>query len=165
MSHVGMRGITNPLQVFSTLGDAIRPGEHLSQFPAAEMMSPITLHFVDWVLKGTPPPHAAPIEVADGRIVRDAVGNAKGGVRSAYVDVPTVRYIAAAPTAAGENPFRRLIGLEEPIAPAKLRAMYGTREAYLRMFDRRIDEMVAAGWLLRDDAARLRAEEAKRPLF
>jgi hypothetical protein len=164
-SHVGMRGITDPLKVFSTLGNAIRPGEHLSQFPAAELMIPITQNLVDWLTKGTPPPRAARIEVANGEIVRDAVGNAKGGVRSPYVDLPTVRYIAAAPLAPGENPFRRLIGLEEPIAPDRLRTMYGSRENYLRRFDAQIDQMLAGRWLFAEDAARLKREEAARPLF
>jgi hypothetical protein len=165
MSHVGMRGITDPLQVFSTLENAFKPGEHLSQFPAAELMRPIAVNLVLWLMKGKAPPHAGLIEVADGEIVRDVYGNAKGGVRSAYVDQPTVRYIAAAPMAAGDNPFRRLIGLEVPIPPADLRAMYGTREAYLARFDKAIDNMVFDRFLMADDAARLKAEEAKRPLF
>jgi hypothetical protein len=114
---------------------------------------------------GTPPPPATRIEVAAGQIVRDAVGNAKGGVRSPYVDLPTVRYIAAAPLAQNENPFRRLIGLEEPIAPDVLRTMYGSRESYLRRFDAEIDQMLANRWLFPEDASRLKREEAARPLF
>jgi hypothetical protein len=165
MSHVGTRGVTDPLQVFSTLANGTRPGERLSQFPAAELMTPITANLVAWLMKGTPPPKAPVIEVANGAIVRDALGNAKGGLRSPYVDLATVRYIASAPTAQGENPFRRLIGLEEPIAPEKLRELYGTRAAYLQNFDRQIDAMVAGRFLMAADAAKLKADEAKRPLF
>jgi hypothetical protein len=165
MSHVGMRGITDPLQVFSTLENAFKPGEHLSQFPAAELMRPIAENLVLWLMKGKAPPHAGLIEVAEGEIVRDVYGNARGGVRSAYVNQPTVRYIAAAPMAPGDNPFRRLIGLEVPIPPADLRAMYGTRKAYLARFDKEIDNMVFDRFLMADDAARLKREEAARPLF
>lgn len=165
MSHVGTRGVTDPLQVFSTLKNGVRPGERLSQFPAAELMTPITANLVEWLMKGTPPPNAAPIETTNGKIVRDALGNARGGIRSPYVDMATVRYIAAAPTDPGENPFRRLIGLEEPIPPERLRQLYGTRDAYLREFDRQIDAMVAGRFLLAADAARLKAEEAGRPPF
>lgn len=164
-SHVGMRGIKDPLQVFSTLGNAIRPGEQLSQFPAAEIMMPAVQHFIAWVMKGTPPPHAQPIQVANGQIVRDELGNAKGGVRSPYVDVPTVRYIAAAPTNQGENQFRRLIGLQEPLSAEQLKAKYQTRANYLRQFNAGIDRMVAGGWLQKADGEKLKAEEAQNPLI
>ena len=33
-SHVGTRGVKDPLQIFPTLGGAFKPGEQLSQFPA-----------------------------------------------------------------------------------------------------------------------------------
>jgi hypothetical protein len=165
MSHVTTRGVTDPLQVFSTLANGVRPGEQLSQYPGAEVFRGIAENMVAWLMKGTPPPRAELIEVANGEIVRDAYGNAKGGVRSPYVNQPTVRYIASAPTTEGENPFRRLIGMEEPIPPEHLRAMYGTKAAYLERFDREIDNMVAGRWLLPADADKLKAEEAKRALF
>lgn len=164
-SHVGMRGIADPLKVFSTLGDAIKPNEHLSQFPASELMIPITKNLVDWLIHGTLPPRALRIEAVNGQIARDAVGNAMGGVRSPYVDLPTVRYMAAAPLGPNDNPFRRLIGLEEPIASDALRAKYGSRENYLSRFNAQIDQMLAGRWLFAEDAARLKREEAARPLF
>jgi hypothetical protein len=165
MSHVGTRGVTDPLQVFSTLANGFKPGEHLSQFPAAELMRPIAENLVEWLMHGKAPPRASLIEVANGAIVRDAYGNAQGGVRSPWVDQPTVRYIAAAQMAPGDNPFRRLIGLEEPFSPENLRAMYGTKEAYLARFDKAIDNMVFDRFLMREDAERLKREEAARPLF
>ncbi len=165
MSHVGTRGVSDPLQVFSTLANGFKPGEHLSQFPAAELMRPIAENLAAWLMRGVAPPHAPLIEVADGAVVRDVYGNAKGGVRSPYVDQPTVRYIAAAPMAPGDNPFRRLIGLEEPISPENLRAMYGTKADYLARFDKGIDNMVFDRFLMADDAAKLKAQEAARPLF
>jgi hypothetical protein len=160
MSHVGTRGVSDPLQVFSTLANGFKPGEHLSQFPAAELMRPIAQNTVDWLMKGIAPPRAPLIQVANGEIVRDAVGNAKGGVRSPWVDLATVRYIAAAPTGPGDNPFRRLIGLEEPIPADKLRQLYGSKASYLQRFDQQIDRMVAGRWLVREEAAKLKADEA-----
>lgn len=165
MSHVGTRGVNDPLQVFSTLANGFKPGEHLSQFPAAELMRPIAQNFVDWLMKGTPPPRAPLIEVADGAIVRDALGNAKGGVRSPWVDVATVRYIAAAPTGPGDNPFRRLIGLEEPFPADRLRQLYGSKPAYLQKFNQGIDRMTAGRWLIAEEAAKLKADEARLTEF
>src|SRR5215831_18837425 len=97
-SHVVTRGITDPKVVFSTLSDVLKPGERLSQFPNAEMYETATAHLVEWVMKGTAPPKGPRIEVKDGKIVRDEHGNAKGGIRSPYLDVPTAHYIASAPT-------------------------------------------------------------------
>jgi hypothetical protein len=89
------------------------------------------------------PPRGKRIEMVNGQIVRDEYGNAKGGVRSLYVDLPTVRYIASAPAADIKNMFRLLIGLEEPIPADKLKNMYTSREAYLKRFNAQIDRMVA----------------------
>lgn len=163
-SHVGTRGITDPKVVFSTLANGVHPGEHLSQFPQAEVMRPIVYNFVEWLMKGVVPPTAPLIEMSNGEIVRDEYGNAKGGVRSPYVDLPTVHYIASAPTTDG-NPARRLIGLQEPIPVDTLRKLYKTRANYLKRFDQGIDAMVTARFLLREDADHLKADESKNPPF
>ncbi len=42
----------------------------------------------DWVAAGDPPPVFAPLEVADGALVVDEHGLARGGVRTPWVDVP-----------------------------------------------------------------------------
>jgi hypothetical protein len=164
-SHVGTRGITDLSVLSPTLKGVLHPGEHLSQFPATELMSAATHNFIDWLMRGVSPPKAAPIEGAAGEIVRDQLGVAKGGVRSPYVDTPTVRYIASAPVAPGETHFRQLIGLEEPFAADRLRTLYGTRANYLARFDRGIDQMAAGRWLLPKDAEKLKAQEAQRALF
>jgi hypothetical protein len=159
-SHVVTRGVTDPKAVFSTLSDALRPGEQLSQFPMAPVYENAVRHLVDWVMKGTVPPRAVRIEMRDGTIVRDEHGNAKGGIRSPYVDTPTVRYIASAPTDSS-NMFRALIGLQEPFAAQQLRSLYGTRDRYLTRFNAGIDKMVAERWILAADGERLKAEESK----
>ena len=163
-SHVGTRGITDPVAVFSTLADAMKEGEELSQFPQSELGVPPMANLVDWVMKGIVPPKADRIEMTDGKIVRDELGIAKGGVRSPYVDMPTVRYIASAP-ASPDNFFRALIGLQEDIPAEKLRALYGSREDYLEKFNRQIDQMVADRWLFADEGENLKQEEAARELF
>jgi hypothetical protein len=65
----------------------------------------------------------------------------------------------------GDNPFRRLIGMQEPLSADKLRSLYKTKANYLRLFNQGIDRMLAGGWLLREDAARLKADEPKNPLI
>jgi hypothetical protein len=161
-SHVGTRGVTDPLTIFSTLGDAFKPGEHLSQFPSGELMRAAAYNLVKWVMEGVPPPKSSFIDVANGAIVRDEFGNAKGGVRSPYVDLPTVRYIASR---GGGDPAHRMIGLQEPIAAEKDRSLYKSRADYLKRFDQEIDRMVGQRWLLAKDGEKLKVEEAKNPPF
>jgi hypothetical protein len=165
-SHVGTRGVDDPLKIFSTLGGAFEPGEKLSQFPSAEVFRAATYNLVKWVVEGVPPPKAPHIEVVGGEIVRDAYGNAKGGLRTPYVDTPTVRYIAARSGGTGAAAgARRMIGLEEPIAPDALRSMYKSRADYLKRFDQQIHKMVSARLLLPKDGEALKAQEAKLALF
>ena len=73
--------------------------------------------------------------------------------------------IEALPTGPGDNPFRRLIGLEVPIPPEDLRAMYGTKAEYLARFYKAIDNMVFDRFLIADDGERLKREEAARALL
>lgn len=158
-SHVGTRGpAADGLRAFGTL-DNVSSEQDLSGFPLSEVLTPANVFLADWVTKGTAPPIEASLVVEDGEIQRDEHGIAKGGVRSAYVDVPTVRYITSIP------PDGSLFGLEEAFSKEKLRGMYGSREGYLERFNRHIDGMVAAGWLFPDDAERLKKEEAERELF
>jgi hypothetical protein len=51
--------------------------------------------------------------------------------------------MAMAPTAEGDNPLRRMIGLQEPFSPEKLRGLYQSRADYLKRFDREINHLVA----------------------
>src|SRR5262249_22961093 len=115
-SHVPTRGISDPKIIFPTLENTMRSGESLSQFPSAPIYRSITTHLVNWVMKGTLPPHATPIEMVNGEFVRDEFGNVKGGVRSAYVDVPLVTYTPSSPVGEGGNPARAMIGQQAPIA-------------------------------------------------
>jgi hypothetical protein len=164
-SHVPTRGLSDPRVLIPTLTMGADSNEHLSQFPSAPIYKAAMTHLVDWVMKGTAPPRAARIEMVNGEIVRDEFGNAKGGIRSPYVDVPAAHYIASAPDPEGNNRVRRMLGLQEPFSAQKLRQLYKTRANYLRLFDAGIDKMVAGGWLLAEDAVKLKDDEGKTPPF
>jgi Alpha/beta hydrolase domain len=162
-SHVPTRGIADPKVIFATLDNVMVPGEHLSQFPSAPFYNATLVNLINWITKGVMPPKAPPIEMANGEIVRDEYGNAKGGVRTPYVDLPTVRYIASAPAAEPANMARRMIGLQEAIPAEKLQSMYKSRADYLVRFDREIDRLVAQRWLQLKDGEQLKTDEAKNP--
>jgi hypothetical protein len=149
-SHVPTRGAT-------TGGDgALVP----SQFPSAPLYKGAMLNLINWVTKGVAPPKSPRLELANGEIVRDEFGNARGGVRNPYVDVPTVRFIASPPVPAGGDRSRAMMGLQEPFPAEKLRRLYKSRENYLQQFNRGIDRMVKGRWITAEDGARLKQEEA-----
>jgi hypothetical protein len=69
----------------------------VSDFPWGAGVAMGLHHLLRWIDRGKAPPHAPYIEVdndlSDGsRLALDERGNAKGGVRNTYVDVPIAQY-------------------------------------------------------------------------
>jgi Alpha/beta hydrolase domain len=104
-----------------------------------------------WVVDETPPPTAPLLETtADGEIVRDADGNALGGVRTPAVDAPV-----SSLTGAG-NPssiFCSLFGQEHPLSPERLAQLYPTHADYVAAVTASADAALDAGFLLEADHA------------
>ena len=91
---------------------------------------------------------------ADGSAcVLDALGNAKGGVRSPWVDAPT-----AALSGLGQSggTFGFLFGTTRPFESAALKALYpGGRADYLPKFTAALDVAIAGGFILEHDRAEI----------
>lgn len=155
--HLPTRGLRD-VNGIPQLGVTLEPGERLTQFPSAPFNHAAFVRLVNWVTKDVVPPHAAAIEIANGATVTDEFGNAKGGVRSPYVDVPTARYVAA-------RYVRNLVGVEMPFAAERLQQLYGSRADYLARFNQSIDEAINGGWILSVDGDRLKKEEAEAARF
>jgi hypothetical protein len=127
-------------------------------------------HLFRWVDEGIVPPRADRVlldrNVAnDGStMVLDEHGNAVGGIRNPYVDVPVAKYIAvntaAEPLIANPSAYVaanglfgaqimcRLSAYQEPFAPAKLRSLYRSKREFMRRFEARLDELEDDGWSL-----------------
>lgn len=156
VSHVPTRGVKSVADIFPLLENASSPDDELSQFPGAFLYYTAFHNLIRWVGEGITPPRGDRIETgADGEILRDEHGNARGGVRLSYVDVPFATYLARAP---GEDPFRGMIGLQVPFPRQKLVELYGTHDAYVARVKKRVDELVTEGWILPEHADELRAE-------
>jgi acetyl esterase/lipase len=104
------------------------------------------------------------------KIVRDQYGNAKGGVRSPYIDMPAYRYVASvtpdmvsSKTGGAARFMVGMLGLQIELPAETVNKLYTTRANYLKMFNAQIDKMVADRFLLPPDAEKLKAEEAKNP--
>jgi hypothetical protein len=77
----------------------------------------------------------------------DSVGNARGGVRSLPVDVPTDRWVGAK-----SGSFRCMFyGYRFPLSREEMRGLYPTPAAYLEKVRARADALVAERWLTRED--------------
>ncbi|MBM4265972.1 MAG: hypothetical protein FJ144_05065 [Deltaproteobacteria bacterium] len=105
-----------------------------------------------WVRRGVPPPRAPRLEIEDGSpptVVRDEHGNALGGIRTPYLDVPTATLSGEGQSGSG---FCFLFGTTLPFDEAKLDALYPSHEAYVDAVSASTARAVRAGFILPEDA-------------
>ncbi len=103
-----------------------------------------------WVRGGGPPPHAPRLRTdATGAIVRDAHGNAEGGIRTAAVDAPIAALSGSGQTGSA---FCGLFGTTVKFDAATLKALYPTHAAYVRAVDRATARAVHEGFVQPADA-------------
>lgn len=141
-----------------------------SKFPEQAYMSVALRSLLEWVDKGKVPPRAERITVdpaaarGTSPIVFDENGNAKGGIRNPYVDVPVskfnVRNEAATPpisnpsawiAAHGAGAPAQMCGLggyQVDYAKDQLQKLYGNPKTFQNRVKKRLDELEKAGWSL-----------------
>lgn len=133
-----------------------------SQYPHRETWSAILNLLVRWVADGRSAPHASRIETTDaGRtIVRDAFGNARGGVRATVLEAPTAAIMPVGENAPADPKAARcdMVGWQAPLSAAQLTTLYGDHDGYVKKVDASAASLVKDGWLLSEDAERLKAE-------
>ncbi len=149
--------------------------EEPSDFPMWAIAGATLLNLRAWVAEGTLPPRAERMvhlteadagphgERADAiALARDEHGNAIGGVRNPFVDVPIASYYPHS-TLAGEaatvGPGRGaginmgdLLGCMHRFDAEKLRSLYGSPAEYQRRFGEAMDRFVADRWIEPVDA-------------
>jgi hypothetical protein len=123
-----------------------------SHVPFFHVMSAAFDHLQRWVKDGTLPPAAPPIETSavgpPAVAVRDARGNALGGIRLAEHAVPT-----GVNTGVNSGPgFCRLYGSHEDFYAAALASLYPTHEAYVKAVRDVTEQNLTAGYILKADA-------------
>jgi len=109
-----------------------------------------------WVRSGEPPASAPRLEVEGDplRIARDALGIARGGIRTHYVDAPIATLSGEGQQGSG---FCRLFGTTAPFDAARLAELYPTPDAFTMAVAESTDRAVADGFLLPEDAALITA--------
>ena len=112
-----------------------------------------------WVRQGTPPPVAPRLEVSGGtaiQVMRDAHGNALGGIRTPQVDVPIARF-----SGDGKGSLLCLLfGTSTPFDRPTLASLYADHSAYVSAFNAATDRAVQAGVILPPDATLMKAAAA-----
>jgi Alpha/beta hydrolase domain len=122
-------------------------------------------HLDRWAGGGDPPPSARRLELdaAGTAFAVDELDIARGGIRSPWVDAPTLRLSGVGQTGAV---FASLFGTSRPITPDELAARYpGGQEQYLEEFTASAERARDAGFLLDadlDEILALGAVEAAR---
>jgi hypothetical protein len=113
---------------------------------------------IQWVRYGTPPPHAPLLDVAGtAKIVRDAHGNAVGGIRTPELDVPIA-------TLSGEGQSGSILcllfGTTKLFDEVTLAALYPDHSTYVSAFNAATDRAVSAGFILEHDAELMKTAAA-----
>jgi len=143
------------------LGTAGRVPEdaQMNSLPHGELFSMSLDHLVQWVANGVMPPRADRIEVGpDGLFAKDGQGNTQGGVRCVQLDVPSLQYFSNPGVNEDGTPAFGVVGIEKPLPKDVLERLYKDHFEYVERFNRRLDELIAEGWFLAEDAAEMRAE-------
>jgi Alpha/beta hydrolase domain len=111
-----------------------------------------------WVRKGIKPPRAPGIAIdANREIKRDGNGNAIGGLRMPYVDVPTAAHRGYL-TAGGMG---GVTGAKTAFTPATLKSLYPDHAAYVAKFSAATDRLLAGRWISAEDGAAMKATAHK----
>ena len=139
-------------------GKHAQPNRYPYQFSIAAAYE----HLYRWIDTGIAPPVFPRIKTdAMGHNVRDALGNAVGGVRTCLLDYPTCAYFYYSRVDRGSffvDPTSEkdiLFGHERSFPAEMLRFMYGDRENYRKLVTEITKEHVTRGYILREDAAAL----------
>lgn len=136
------------------------PDELPLDYPYQYPFNAMYAHLCRWVRDGVLPPHGKRIAVNEATLENktDEHGNAVGGVRSPFIDVPTCTYKP-------QNSFRcgdyKLMGEIRPFTPEKLTELYGDIQNYRALAERSADRLIEEGFLLQEDRFELLEEAVK----
>lgn len=146
-------GFTSKIQEFIVRGDVLqitpvclRPAP--SMIPKRYVYNAAWDQMVDWVTDGVAPPIAPRIAYADGAIVRDSFGNARGGIALSEHAVAT----AYNGSGNGGGIFCNLFGVSEPFSGAQLKSLYKSHGKYVSAVAKTNAANRQAGFLLPIDS-------------
>lgn len=123
---------------------------------------------INWVVNSTEPPVSNYIKRDEhGEIEYDRFGNAVGGVRSPYLDVPIATYYPNSKSGNKSNFDELVYGTMEYFSYDKLIELYGSRSNYLTKFLYSVHDQIKNKYLIPSDTKRIMewAEVSSKALF
>src|SRR5438552_1008012 len=137
-------------------------GKPASRFPEQAYMSVALHHLFEWVDKNKPAPRAA--RIVGSPMALDENGNAKGGIRNPYVDVPAAKFAvrneAANPPIQNPSPWIAahgagapaqmcgLAGYQVNYSTEQLSKLYGNKKTYQDRVRKDLQDLEKTGWSL-----------------
>lgn len=168
-THNDRRITTRGAEMNTGVGTTFECVNPVNNYPSYRVYNAALDGLEHWVRDGKRPTAGKPFELAGTRLAVDEHGNAKGGVRSADLDVPIAMH---AMNNSPKNPldFIGLMacgfgGTEVPFAPSKLSTLYPSHDDYVAKYTKAADAALAGGfWLQADyDEAVKQAQAAPIP--
>jgi hypothetical protein len=124
-----------------------------------------------WIRDGTPPPKGDRIlTTAGGIVIRDAFGNAKGGIRTPYVDVPIKTYLPMSPACPTCPPaslcascsfWCAILGNIFPFDQVTLEGLYNNHGGYVSKFVKSTQQLFKNGWVTEADMESMKTKAAE----
>jgi hypothetical protein len=137
----------------------------VTDFPAGAFTALGLNHLIEWIANGKTPPHAPPIAVDqdptnDGsHLALDEHGNAKGGVRNVWVDVPIAAFgVFGKGKTQQQDRLCQLAGTRVSLADDVLRKLYRGNGDYTGRVEQQLKQLIAEGWFLPEYADMVRAD-------
>jgi hypothetical protein len=139
-----------------------------SDFPIRYALNAAWRNLDDWVRNGVAPPHGVRLQLKpdlaepfdpERAFVTDSHGNALGGVRTPFVDVPTARWVGAK-TGSFNCMFR---GYKFSFDSAELEKLYGGHADYLARVRASVAALQTQRWLTATDAAQIVRDAERAP--
>src|SRR5262249_50813207 len=137
----------------------------VTDFPAGAFTALGLNYLVEWIATGKVPPHAPPIDVdndtkGDGSLLAlDGYGNAKGGVRNVFVDVPiATNGVMGKGKTPPQDRLCQLGGTKVPLSDETLKKLYKTGADYQDRVNKRLAELIKEGWFLPEYGDDVRAD-------
>jgi hypothetical protein len=118
------------------------------------VMDAALYHLNRWVTKGVNPPNAPLLSVAAATfpavpvINRDSFGNALGGIRTPFLDVPKASYSGTGNTPGG---LCGLLGITSAFSDSMISSLYPTHDSYVSPFTAATSSARDAGFLTQPD--------------
>lgn len=155
-------GVQRPPMPAGMMASLMPAGAKPNRMPWAPLARGAYHNLQLWVRQGTRPPQAQPIALEPSLAIRrDEAGNAIGGLRMPYIDVPTASHTGYLTAGGGMG---GVMGAFKPFQAEELTHLYPTPADYLTKFDAATDRLVAGRWISPEDGEAMKKAAKDTPM-